>query len=211
MGGTDLAIAVAGPPGSLAFSSCHLTERGTLPCADSAPVAEYRAWLLAMLNRRRPEAFMCFSDGGAAAMNALRDELPVDVTVALPGRTAFEAAEDKGVTLSVARALGVAVPTGRVLSDPGEISSYAVELGFPVVIKPTRSWQRTGEPGARAHGRRLSGALVQDHHELQTVSVPAIRCWCRSRRPEPGWKWPWCAAAGDPRMSSPRCSSSRTT
>lgn len=169
LGAHGLATAVAGRPGSLAFFSRHVAERVVFPDIGEVPVREYQDELLTLLRRMRPGVLMCISDGNAAALHTLRDEVPEEVKIALPGAAAFSATADKAATLAVAKSLGIPIPRGQALSDPSEIARTAAEIGYPVVVKPTRSWRALTREGEPVSGRRVVGALVRNRRELEVV------------------------------------------
>jgi len=65
--------------------------------------------------------------------------------LAAPSRDSYEQLTDKGALVDIARRLGLPVPATQLARSRGEIEAAATDLGFPLVLKPSRSRYRKGE------------------------------------------------------------------
>lgn len=99
-----------------------------------------------------------------------RDLLPANCTTPLPSTDAILAANDKAHVIALGRELGVPVPA-TVLVESKRVVPDASMLGYPVVVKPSRSrvrtstgWASTGVQYAR-DGMELARMLdsLPDH------------------------------------------------
>lgn len=109
-------------------------------------------------------------DGAARRVAALSDEARLDVILPmteasllaiLPARARiaallpfppierFRRICDKGEVFEAARRLGIAVPEERISADPASARASAADLGFPLVVKPSRSVSGAGERRAK--------------------------------------------------------------
>jgi len=77
-------------------------------------------------------------------LTAHRDRLPERVKLPFPAADTVAAAADKAQVLTLAQQLGVPVPAMRICATPQEVRAAAGELGFPLVIKASRSRVRAG-------------------------------------------------------------------
>lgn len=69
--------------------------------------------------------------------------LPAGTAVPFPDSTVVKRAADKGAVLQLAQELGVPIPRTIVLASPSDLAQGDLDLGYPIVIKPTRSRIRT--------------------------------------------------------------------
>jgi predicted ATP-grasp superfamily ATP-dependent carboligase len=111
--------------------------------------------LLRLCEERRPRVLIPSHDGSIEALRDRRAELERTVGLALAPEQALAVAVDKRRTLQTARELGVRVPRGLAVGEPGEMRDALAEVGLPVVVKPARSWTR-----ARSEGRRLNAVAA---------------------------------------------------
>lgn len=81
------------------------------------------------------------SDGAIAALMPVRAELAaLGSTLALAADAELKIANDKDLTLEIARGLGIDYPKSMVISDAAEIPELLAGFDFPIVLKPTTSW-----------------------------------------------------------------------
>jgi predicted ATP-grasp superfamily ATP-dependent carboligase len=85
------------------------------------------------------------SDASLVAISEHRDALEPHVRTGLPDAGTVERALDKLVLLEAAELAGLAAPTSVVCSDAYDARERARELGFPLIVKPARSFLRLGD------------------------------------------------------------------
>jgi len=82
------------------------------------------------------------------------------VKLSFPPLEVLELAFDKGLTLELARRIGVPVPATHIAGDHAEIETAAEKIGFPLVIKPRHSYYWTGSDfrlnGGPTYARNLA-------------------------------------------------------
>jgi predicted ATP-grasp superfamily ATP-dependent carboligase len=103
------------------------------------------------------------SDGAIAALMPVRDRLAaLGSTLALAADAELKIANDKDLTLEIARGLGIDYPKSMVISNLDEIPELLAGFDFPIVLKPTTSWA----PNSTV---RLQAIEVIDEAEARTV------------------------------------------
>jgi predicted ATP-grasp superfamily ATP-dependent carboligase len=85
------------------------------------------------------------SDASLVALSEHREELEQHVRTGLPDAAVVERALDKVVLLEAAERAGLAAPPSIVCSDAYDARDRARELGFPLIVKPGRSFLRVGD------------------------------------------------------------------
>lgn len=126
---------------SLAGASRHAgaEHRVTAPGSDPAACAEEIAGIA---SRSEADLVIPVTEASMLALLPRRDELG-GAAIPFGGLDAFRALCDKNRVHELAGEVGLAVPEQRVVSAPGEVG--AVDLGWPVVVKPSRSVREEGE------------------------------------------------------------------
>ena len=153
---------------SPAFASRWCVEHGRLP--DSANGLEpIVAGILRLLERHRPRVLMTAHDGTIEALRAGRDEIAERVSIALAAEPALAIAVDKTKTFELATSLGVPLPQTVPVDRLDDVAGACDELGFPLVVKPIRSWVEAGDAGSR-----LTASLVVDLDDARAVSRRAF-------------------------------------
>lgn len=110
--------------------------------------------------------------------------------LAIASDSALTAALDKSRTLELARKLGIPAPRTATIEDIGQLDLRAAEFGFPIVIKPARSFgtrdnQRTplsvdyafnsNELRAKtSHALRFGSVLLQEYIDGRGVGIELI-------------------------------------
>jgi len=123
---------------SLAGASRYAARDEKLPSALEAGGAFFDA-LHGVLRRARADVLIPISEATLRAVLPRGAEL-APVRLPFPPDDAFARASDKGVVLTLARALGISEPTVAVLSSKSDLRGRLWETeGFPLVLKPTRS------------------------------------------------------------------------
>jgi predicted ATP-grasp superfamily ATP-dependent carboligase len=99
------------------------------------------------------------SDASLVAISEHRDALEPHVRTGLPDAATVERALDKLALLEAAEQAGIAATKSLVCADAYDARERARELGFPLVIKPTRSFLRIGDT---LHQRTAEVAVNQE-------------------------------------------------
>jgi glycosyltransferase involved in cell wall biosynthesis/predicted ATP-grasp superfamily ATP-dependent carboligase len=153
---------------SPAFGSRWCVDHGRLP--DSANGLEpVVAAILRVLEQRRPQVLMTAHDGTIEALRAGRDELGSHVAIALAAEPALAIAVDKTKTFELATSLDIPLPRTLAVDRLEDVAGACRELGFPLVVKPIRSWVE-----GSAGGSRLTASLVVDLDDARAVSRRAF-------------------------------------
>ncbi len=124
----------------LAFRSRYAGRSVVLPSfADDAHA--FAAGVVAFVGRNPTRVVLPTSDGSIAALIGWRRHLEaLDCRLALPSEDALAAANDKGRTLMEAHRLGIAYPPTVCCNSLSDLPTALGTVGFPAVLKPTRSW-----------------------------------------------------------------------
>ena len=138
---------------------------------DPADERQYVQALFDLISRFHPRVLFMARDGTIEVVRQIREELESERSVlALAPEPALELAVDKERTLALANQLGIRTPLSVPLTTAGEAGAAGRKTGFPAVVKPTRSWSRTGEGG-----RRLSSVIVTDPEEAYVAADSLIQ------------------------------------
>jgi predicted ATP-grasp superfamily ATP-dependent carboligase len=92
------------------------------------------------LQRRERSLLVPGSDASLLAVSEHRDRLGPSAVLGLPSREAVRRSGDKLLLLEIAAQAGLAPPPSRTCRDAGEALAAGAELGYPVVLKPARSF-----------------------------------------------------------------------
>jgi predicted ATP-grasp superfamily ATP-dependent carboligase len=163
--GYTVAVAACSRPAGAHWSRA-CAERLLLP--DPRESTRFFADALAdLLVRGDYSAVIPGSDASLLAISEHRGRLERLTRLGLPSREAVRQSMDKVLLLRAAAAAGLPAPPSRSCSNRSDAAVAAVELGYPVVLKPARSFLQAGE-GLRQH--RVS--VVEDEAALtETVSA----------------------------------------
>ncbi len=146
-----------GPP---AFASRWSVRNETLPSYHGDATA-YAKVLLDLVGEHPARVLIPSMDGSVAAIRPFRSSFEDrNVALALAPEPALGVANDKQRTLDVARALGIPTPHTVAIDRPEDASAALDEVGYPAVIKPTRSWVTNGPTATRVFPH-----VVLDQHE----------------------------------------------
>lgn len=85
------------------------------------------------------------SDGSLLAISEDRDRLEQLTRLGLPSRETVRQSMDKLLLHQVAAGAGLTPPPSRSCAGLADGAAAAAELGYPVVLKPTRSFSKAGE------------------------------------------------------------------
>ncbi len=95
-------------------------------------------------------------DGSVAALRSWRSCFEQHgVALALASEAALDAANDKKSTLAFAAELGIPFPRTIPVECAGDTKAALAEVGFPAVIKPTRSWVSNADQATRVVSRAV--------------------------------------------------------
>jgi len=147
-------------------------ERVVLPDPRKS-VQAFVNGLAELLRTGRYEALIPGSDASLLAVSEHRERLEHSTRLGLPSREAVRRTVDKELLLTVAASAGLPAPPSRMCSDAEEALEAASELGYPVVLKPVRSFLAQNG-GLRQHGVALvadAAALAQQATEFPSPFI----------------------------------------
>jgi len=146
----------------LGFRSRYCAKSVVLPnyATDSAAFA---AGVIEFVREHPTRVVIPGSDGAIAALMPVRDQLGVlGCTLALAADAELKIANDKDLTLEIARELGIDYPKSRMIDNVDQIPELLAGFDFPIVLKPTTSWA----PNSPV---RLQSVEVIDETEARTA------------------------------------------
>jgi predicted ATP-grasp superfamily ATP-dependent carboligase len=88
-------------------------------------------------------------DGSIAALRPRRHLIEQKTALALASEAALDLAIDKRRTVTLARQLGIAVPTNIEVQGVSDLRAALDETGYPAVMKPVLSWVQSHGEGTR--------------------------------------------------------------
>jgi predicted ATP-grasp superfamily ATP-dependent carboligase len=160
--GCEVGVASAHGPAAAKWSR-YCTERVRVPDPRRDP-AGFAGDVRNTLARGHYDVVLAGGDASLLALSAHRDQLDPLVRLGLPPHEVLEACLDKAVLDAQARVAGFLQPATLRCSDIGAGRAAAAELGYPVIVKPRRSF--SGRP-ATEH----KPALVADDHGLAAAAA----------------------------------------
>jgi predicted ATP-grasp superfamily ATP-dependent carboligase len=180
--GYQVGVASAHGPAAAKWSR-FCSDRVRVPDArrDAAAFAEQ---LRVKLERRPYDALLAGGDASLLALSAHRARLEPLVRLGLPPHEVLESCLDKEVLDTHARDAGFAQPATIRCADAAGGRAAAAELGYPVIVKPTRSFSELHatehKPTVVADGSALTATvdelggpfLVQEFLE----EAPVVSC-----------------------------------
>jgi predicted ATP-grasp superfamily ATP-dependent carboligase len=151
-------LAAAGYQVSAAARSRPAATHWSRSCAERFvlpdPRDDARAFVAALeelLGRGDYAVLLPGTDASLLAISEHRDRLERLTRLGLPPREAVRRCVDKLVLHRVAAAAGLAPPPSRACAGASEAAVAAAELGYPVLLKPMRSFLQSGL-GFKQHG-----------------------------------------------------------
>jgi predicted ATP-grasp superfamily ATP-dependent carboligase len=126
-------------PACVTLRSRYSSGTHWLPPYDGAE-GSWKAALCALMERERFDLVIPLSDVETLACHLHREELTKYGRVYAPNPDACDVLFDKLKTNELARRLGVRLPREIVVSDAGASRSSLLEFGFPLVLKPRRTF-----------------------------------------------------------------------
>ncbi len=167
------------------FSSCWSGWSRTLPSYHDEPAAYARA-LLDLVREHPTRVLIPSMDGSIAALRPWRSCFEShDVALALASECALEIANDKERTLAVATRLGIPSPRTVPIAHPKDTLLALAEVGYPAVIKPSRSWVEHDNTATRVVSRVFlneSEALAYVHLLNEIGSSVIVQQWVGGSR-----------------------------
>ena len=127
---------------SLASVSRYCSGFEGYPHPGSDPDAFVTA-LVAIASRRRIDLLLPMTEITTLLATEHRERLPTGCRLPFPAARTVSAASDKAHVVRLADELGVPTPRTLVV-DSADEGLAAIDLPFPVVVKPARSRVRTG-------------------------------------------------------------------
>ena len=121
------------------------TERRiTLPDAQASPERFVEA-LVDHVASGSWDVLVPGTDASLLPISTARDELEPHVALGLPPHLVVLRGLDKLLLQRTAAGVGLAPPAGVACEDRSEAVAAAAELGFPVIVKPARSFRATSD------------------------------------------------------------------
>jgi predicted ATP-grasp superfamily ATP-dependent carboligase len=144
------------------------TERRiTLPDARTSPELFVEA-LAGSVASRSWDVLVPGTEASLLPVSAARDELEPHVAVGLPPHPIVLRSLDKHVLQLAATEVGLAPPTSIACKDRSEAVAAATEIGFPLVVKPARSFQAVSDAPDAALEQR-GPVLVEKEGDLDAA------------------------------------------
>ncbi len=140
--GYDVAAA-ASPRTAVCHWSRAVRERIRLPDPREQPAA-YLDALERTLAARRFDVLLCGSEASLLPISEHRARVEPLVALGLPPHEVVVRALDKHALLEHAAAVGLPPPKSVVCADAARARVAATQLGFPVLVKPSRSFLEAG-------------------------------------------------------------------
>lgn len=162
-----------------------VVDHDILPSYHDDPTAYARAQL-DLLEAHPARVLIPSMDGSVAALRAFRSSLERhDAALALASKPGLEIAIDKLRTLITAHRLGLRTPRTVPIDHLDETRSVLSQIGYPAVIKPTRSWVDDADPATPVTAKAVLGEAyaviyVTQLHEIGSSAV-AQQLLSRSR------------------------------
>jgi predicted ATP-grasp superfamily ATP-dependent carboligase len=135
-------------------SLAGMSRRATSRHAAPSPLADPGAFAAAVSNLAAStgaDVVLPISDAACRALLSVRDHLAAAVLAAPPAE-AYSRISDKAVVAELAREQGIEIPPGAVATSEDDAVRIAVELGWPVVLKPVESVASERDGGVRKVG-----------------------------------------------------------
>jgi carbamoyl-phosphate synthase large subunit len=115
---------------------------------------------------------ICSGERALEALRARREAIAARSAVAaIASEVALTIAGSKQLTLDRASALGIESPRSLQVSTPEEVLAGAVDLGYPLVVKPLASWR----PLPGGGGETVAPMLAYDRAGLDKVARRLVR------------------------------------
>lgn len=164
-------IVAAASARSVSGSSRFAREQVRLP----DPLRQSPAYLDALVRvtrERRVDALIPITEASLRLVLPARERFG-DLLIPFPDAATFRAASDKRGILATARRLGLHVPEQRVIGSRDEGLAAAVEVTFPVVLKPAASVVATGERNERQEKLGVRHAADPAGYRAVLESLPS--------------------------------------
>ncbi len=165
-------IASAPQRGAVGFWSRHADRRLVLtdPAIDPIGFATDVACVTADL---AVGVVLPGSDAAVSALSVHRRRVPPGTRIGLPDRHAVERTLDKLELHRAAVEVGMPAPATRVCPDVNAACHAARAFGFPVVVKPHRSFSEPG-PGAGHQGGLAVGTVAELRNVIAAWQTPVL-------------------------------------
>ncbi len=128
-------VAADADPGSIGFRSRYVAERLVCPSPAQAPV-EFVESVFEAASRWRVDLVIPVTDAAILPLSEGRIRLREVCRVAMPDPEALRMVTDKERTLELAAQVGVPAPRSVLVASPEAARRAALDLGWPVVLKP---------------------------------------------------------------------------
>jgi predicted ATP-grasp superfamily ATP-dependent carboligase len=150
-------------PHTPGFQSRYCARSVVFPSYTLDPAA-YADAVLDFIRENPTRVILPTGDGSISALSARRaDFSALGTALAIAPEGALAIANDKDRTLRLAGKLGIDYPRSLPVGSLADLRTAAVELGFPMVLKPVTSW-------AHAAGSRVAAVVAVDETEARDVA-----------------------------------------
>jgi predicted ATP-grasp superfamily ATP-dependent carboligase len=144
------------------------TERRiTLPDARVFP-EQFVAALAESVASRSWDVLVPGTEASLLPISAARDQLEPHVAIGLPPHTVVLRSLDKHVLQEASAEVGLAPPTSLACNDRSEAVAAAAEVGFPLIVKPARSFQAVSD-APDASLEQIGPVFVHEEGELDAA------------------------------------------
>jgi predicted ATP-grasp superfamily ATP-dependent carboligase len=169
---------------SLAAASLYATNSVRVADPRHAPAA-YRDAVAGLVVGRAIDVLIPTTDASVALLSDLPDCFP-SLIVPHSGRPVYEALSDKRGLTEAASALGIAVPDQAVIESPHEVNVPSIEeIGYPMVLKPSRSSVATAA-GVIKQGVRVVSSVAEREAAMREFPPEAYPLLAQRRIVGPG-------------------------
>jgi predicted ATP-grasp superfamily ATP-dependent carboligase len=165
-------------PAVPAFRSRWCAVNGVVPDYGPHP-DDFVEAVVERAQRHGARALFASHDGSIEVLRARRAEVERHVALALADEPALAVAVAKDRTLALAAGLGIGIPRSVAVTGADDVRAAANELGFPLIVKPNRSWvhERTGSRLACTLAVDLPEALRVVEQLVQVGGAPIVQEW----------------------------------
>ena len=128
-------------------------------------------FMLNFLAREKVDVLLSATDNTLVPIMENRDDFEKHAALPLPSYDSFMKAYDKGLTMEIAKRLGVPIPKTYIPADKGELLRISRDIGYPAVLKPRISKYWSGGKYRSGIRRYVSTPeeLVSNYEEMDRL------------------------------------------
>ena len=157
---------------SLASASRYCARRVVYPSPYSSP-EQFSRFMLDFVKRERIDVLFPVTDVTTAAIAEHQSAFLRHTALAVPSFAAFDTVSDKWNLLARAAACGIPIPRTHLIERLGSLEEVLGRIEYPVVVKPTRSRQRTpaGWRAGTAHHVHSEAELIHLYRQAEYLAA----------------------------------------